>query len=172
VSAADGGGAAVFLVGNPALRKASNPYTLMGDVNWTDYRVSADILLEQSGAVQLLGRVGDQSLDAPSCLASNYLQVADQGNWAIVREDIDGTTINLVSGSVASLGTNTWHELALTFLGTTIRAELDRHVLGTANDSGYISGQIGFGVNGWINAQFDNLMVTSPLALRRPVRRM
>jgi hypothetical protein len=156
----------------PALRKASNPYTLMGDVNWTDYRVSADILLEQSGAVQLLGRVGDQSLDAPSCLASYYLQVADQGNWAIVREDIDGTTINLVSGSVASLGTNTWHELALTFLGTTIRAELDRHVLGTANDPGYISGQIGFGVNGWINAQFDNLMVTSPLVLRRPVRRM
>ena len=159
-------------MGNPALRKASNPYTLMGDVNWTDYRVSADILLEQSGAVQLLGRVGDQSLDAPSCLASYYLQVADQGNWAIVREDIDGTTTNLVSGSMAPLGTNTWHELALTFLGTTISAELDRHVLGAADDSGYISGQIGFGVNGWINAQFDNLMVTSPLVLRRPVRPM
>jgi len=156
----------------PALRKASNPYTLTGDVTWTDYRVSADILLEQSGAVQLLGRVGDQSLDDPSCLASYYLQVADQGNWAIVREDIDGTTTNLVSGSVAPLGTNTWHELALTFLGTTIRAELDRHVLGTANDSGHISGQIGFGVNGWINAQIDNLMVTSPLAQRRPVRPM
>ena len=144
----------------------------MGDVNWTDYRVSADVLLEQSGAVQLLGRVGDQSPADPSCRQSYHLQVTDQGNWAIVREDIDGTTINLVSGSVASLGTNTWHELALTFLGTTIRAELDRHVLGTANDPGYISGQIGFGVNGWINAQFDNLMVTSPLVLRRPVRRM
>jgi hypothetical protein len=156
----------------PTLRKASNPYTLMGDVNWTDYRVSADVLLEQSGAVQLLGRVGDQSPADPSCRQSYHLQVTDQGNWAIVREDIDGTTTGLVYGSVAPLGTNTWHELALTFVGTTIRAELDRLVLGTANDSAYISGQIGFGVNGWINAQFDNLMVTSPLALRRPVRRM
>ena len=119
----------------PALRKASNPYTLMGDVNWTDYRVSADILLEQSGAVQLLGRVGDQSPADPSCRQSYHLQVTDQGNWAIVRE-------------------------------------LDRHVLGTANDPGYISGQIGFGVNGWINAQFDKLTITSPLALSRPARPM
>jgi hypothetical protein len=89
-----------------------------------------------------------------------------------VREDIDGTTTGLVYGLGAPLGTNTWHELALTFLGTTIRAELDGQLLGTANDSTYISGQIGFGVNGWINAQFDNLMVTSPLAQRRPVRPM
>jgi hypothetical protein len=148
----------------PDQRKASDPYTLMGNGNWADYRVSADILLEQSGAVQLLGRAGYQSLTDPSCLQAYYLEVADQGNWTIVRKDIDGAVTTLASGSVAPLGTNTWHELALVFRGTTISAELDGQALGATSDSSYVSGQIGFGVHGWINAQFDNLSITSPLA--------
>ena len=38
----------------------ANPYTIGGNLSWRNYTVSADALMEQAGAVQLLGRVGTQ----------------------------------------------------------------------------------------------------------------
>ena len=38
----------------------SNPYTIGGNLSWANYTVSADALMEQAGAVQLLGRAGTQ----------------------------------------------------------------------------------------------------------------
>jgi len=38
----------------------SDPYALLGDVGWSNYKVSSDVLLEQAGYVELIGRAGTQ----------------------------------------------------------------------------------------------------------------
>ena len=43
----------------------ANPYTIGGNLSWANYTVSADALMSQAGAVQLLGRVGAQDAFEP-----------------------------------------------------------------------------------------------------------
>src|SRR5208283_2558763 len=35
------------------------PYTIIGDQDWTDYEISADILLDQGGCAGVMGRVNN-----------------------------------------------------------------------------------------------------------------
>ncbi|MGH3416591.1 MAG: RICIN domain-containing protein, partial [Actinocrinis sp.] len=140
---------------------ASNPYTLLGDTSWANYTVSSDVLLEHAGAVQLMGRVGEQRGFNVSGIDAYYLQVSDTGAWSIVKNTTAGTLSTLTSGTVAALGTGSWHRLSLAFAGQVITASVDGHAVGTATDSSYGSGQVGYGQNGWFNTQFDNLTVTA-----------
>jgi hypothetical protein len=139
----------------------SNPYSLFGDLSWTNYTVTCDVLLEQSTAVQLMGRVGTQQGFAPANINAYYLQVSDSGAWSILKNAAGGSFSTIRSGNVAALGTNSWHTLSLGFSGSTITAMIDGSTVGTATDSSYSSGQVGIGVNGWQNVQFDNFSVTS-----------
>jgi hypothetical protein len=138
----------------------SNPYTLLGDLGWTNYTVSADVYLEQAGAVRLLGRVQTQQPFSVAGIDDYYLQVSDTGAWSIVRNTTGASLTTLASGSVAAVGTGTWHHLALSFDGSTIMASLDGTTLGSATDSSYADGQVGLGTNGWRTQDFDNLSVT------------
>jgi O-glycosyl hydrolase len=138
----------------------ANPYTLLGGLGWTDYTVAADALFEQAGAVQVMGRVGSQRGFNVSGINAYYLQVASTGGWSIVRNDTSGTLTTLASGTVAALGTNSWHHLAVSFQGSTITAVIDGSTVGHATDSAYPTGQVGLGVNGYQTDQFDNLSVT------------
>ncbi len=139
----------------------SDPYTLLGDLAWTDYTVTSDVLLEQSGYVELLGRVGTQAGFSPANINAYYLRVTDGGAWSILKNTSGGTLSTLASGTVSALGTHTWHTLALSFQGSTISATIDGTTVSTVTDSRYSSGQVGVGVSGWQNAQFDNFSVTS-----------
>lgn len=85
----------------------SDPYTLLGDLSWTDYTVSSDVLLEQAGYVEVLGRVGTQQGFWPANINAYYLHVSDSGAWSILRNSTSGTLTTLKSGTVAALGTNT-----------------------------------------------------------------
>jgi len=139
---------------------ASNPYTTLGDLSWTDYKVSIDALMEQSGAVQLLGRVGTQQPFAVAGIDDYYLQLSSTGAWEIVKNDLAASLTTLASGTVAAPGTGTWHNLALTFQGSTITAAIDGVTVGSVSDSSYRTGQVGLGVDGWQTDQFDNLSIT------------
>ena len=66
----------------------------------------------------------------------------------------------LASGNVAAPGTGRWHTFALSFNGTTITASLDGATIGSANDSVFGNGQVGYGTGTAVPAQFDNLSVT------------
>jgi Glycosyl hydrolase family 59 len=138
----------------------SDPYSLMGDLSWGSYTVSTDALLEQSGYVEVMGRVSTQSRP-PTNINAYYLRVTDTGNWSILRNDTNGNLTTLNSGTVSALGTNTWHNLSLGFQGTTITAKIDNTTVGSATDSTYSAGQVGIGVSSWQTAQFDNFSVTS-----------
>ncbi len=137
----------------------SNPYTVGGNLSWANYTVSADALIAQAGAVQLMGRVGTQHSFGPAGINEYYLQVSNAGAWSIVRNNTSDTLTTLASGTVAALGTGSWHHLALTFNGHSISAAIDGSTVGTVTDSAYSSGMIGLGVNGYQTDQFDNLAV-------------
>lgn len=140
---------------NPA-----TPYTLLGDLGWTNYTVAADAYLEQAGAVQLLGRVQTQQPFSVAGIDDYYLQIDNTGTWSIVKNTTGDTQTTLASGTTTALGTDTWHHLALSFNGSTITAALDGTTLGSATDSSYAQGQVGLGEAGWQTQDFDNLSVT------------
>ncbi|WP_051951856.1 ricin-type beta-trefoil lectin domain protein [Actinacidiphila yeochonensis] len=138
----------------------SDAFTLGGDPTWSDYTVKTDVDLQQAGTVDLLGRANTQA--RPQSHQAGYeLRIADTGSWSIVRGSTSGTLTTLASGSHAALGLNTWHTLGLGFSGDRITATLDGATLGTATDSAYHTGQIGFGTAGYQTDQFDNLSVTA-----------
>ncbi|MGV9271253.1 RICIN domain-containing protein [Kitasatospora sp. NPDC003701] len=140
--------------------EASNhPYTLMGGLDWSDYTVSADTLLEQPGSVEVLGRAGTQRHNNKG-LNAYHLRLSDTGGWSLTRSDGNWAFTTLAEGRVTAPGTGTWHNLALAFQGRTITARIDGAVVGTAQNGDYGAGQIGLGAAGYYGVQFANLAVT------------
>ncbi|WP_424533187.1 RICIN domain-containing protein [Sphaerisporangium viridialbum] len=136
-----------------------DPYALLGDVNWNNYTLSSDVLLEQAGYVKLIGRGGTQHY-GPAGQNAYYLRVTDAGAWSIQRNTADNTVTTLRSGTVTALGTNRWHTLSLGFSGPTITAKIDGVTVGTATDAMWGAGQAGIGTGATQTAQFDNLSIT------------
>ena len=139
----------------------SDPYALLGDTTWSNYKVASDVLLEQAGYVELIGRAGTQHAFGPAGLDAYYLRVSNTGAWSVFRNDVNNTNTVLASGSVAALGTNTWHTLALTFSGTTITAQIDAATVSTLTDGSWFVGQVGVGTSQGETAQFDNLSIVA-----------
>ncbi|MGF1428105.1 RICIN domain-containing protein [Kitasatospora sp. LaBMicrA B282] len=135
------------------------PYATMGDLGWSNYSVAADVLLEQSGTAELLGRVGTQGRNNNGLNAYN-LRVGDDGSWTVLKDGQGWTFTTLAGGKVAPLGLNTWHHVALTFQGSSITATLDGVTLTTLTDGSYGAGQIALGTGGYYAAQFANLSIT------------
>ncbi|MFL6127296.1 ricin-type beta-trefoil lectin domain protein [Actinophytocola sp.] len=140
-------------------KENATPYALLGNVNWNNYTVSADALLEKAGYAELIGRAGTEDLK-PCGLNAYYLRASDSGAWSILRNNSGCTMTTVASGTTTALGTNRWHSLALTFAGSTITASIDGSVVRTVTDSTYGAGQVGLGTSQGETAQFDNLAVT------------
>jgi O-glycosyl hydrolase len=138
----------------------SDPYALLGDLGWANYKVSSDVLLEQAGYAEVIGRATWQHSFGPAGLDAYYLRVANTGAWSLFRNDTNNTMTTLRSGSVGALGTNSWHNLALTFSGSTLTAQIDGATVATLTDTVWSVGQIGIGTSQGETAQFDNLSIT------------
>ncbi|ADJ48163.1 hypothetical protein AMES_6338 [Amycolatopsis mediterranei S699] len=138
----------------------TDPHTLLGELGWSNYTISSDVLLEKSGYAEVIGRAGSQSYTGAAGLNAYHLRVSDTGNWSILNSNTNGTVSTLAHGTVAALGTNRWHTLALTFSGSTITAEVDGATVGSANDSTWGAGQVGYATSQGETAQFDNLSIT------------
>jgi hypothetical protein len=138
----------------------SNPYTIGGNLSWSNYTVAADALIAQAGSVQLIGRAGTQHAFGPAGINEYYLQLSNTGAWSIVRNNTSDTLTTLASGTVAAPGTGTWQHLALAFNGSSISAAINGTTVATVTDASYASGMAGFGTSGYQTDQFDNLSVT------------
>ncbi|HEY0807926.1 MAG TPA: RICIN domain-containing protein, partial [Pseudonocardiaceae bacterium] len=138
----------------------SDPHALLGDLSWSNYTVSSDVLLEKSGYAELLGRANSQSYGGAGGLNAYHLRVGDNGGWSILSSNTNANVSTLASGTVAALGTGRWHTLALTFSGSTITASIDGAQAGTAHDSTWGAGQAGYATSQGETAQFDNLSIT------------
>jgi hypothetical protein len=138
----------------------ASPYTIGGNLSWSDYTVSTDALMQQPGAVQLLGRAGTQGAFSPANINDYYLQLGSDGTWSIVRNSAAGGLATLASGTVPAPGTGSWQKLALTFDGASISAAINGTTVGTVTDSSYRSGMVGLGTGGYQTDQFAGLSVT------------
>ena len=146
-------------------RTAKRPFTMVGDLDWKDYRVSTDVLLEQPGAVDLIGRLSGMSgWDVPN---SYVLRVADSGEWFLLKstikdgpkEDVKEEEIVLAQGQVSALGTNRWHHLALVFKDASITAQIDGVPVKSITDGSFAKGMAGLGTVAYVPAEFDHFEV-------------
>ncbi|MEU3856468.1 RICIN domain-containing protein [Streptomyces sp. NPDC028722] len=136
----------------------SDSYSLIGDTTWSNYTVSSDVLLRGAGTTELLGRANTQ-LRPQSHMNAYYFRMRDTGQWWIEKGYTDGSHHTLATGTTAALGTGTWHNLALTFQGSTISAAVDGRRIGSVTDTSFQSGQAGLGIQGYRTDQFDNLSI-------------
>ncbi|MBD9727293.1 RICIN domain-containing protein [Streptomyces caniscabiei] len=143
---------------------STQPYTIMGELGWSNYTVSSEVLLEKSGsAAEILGRVGTQGRNNGG-LNAYHLRLSDTGAWSVLKTS--WTTNNtwiwttLASGTVSAPGTNTWHKLSLGFQGSTITAKIDGNTVGTVTDNSFSGGLAGLGTAGYYPVQYSNLSIT------------
>lgn len=136
------------------------PSTLIGDPHWQDYRVRSDVLLEQPGYVDLIGRMMNTSSGNSNNINGYHLRVTDTGQWSLLAKMGEKDTV-LASGTTPySVGT--WHTLALTFTRNQISGSIDgKPVFTNLADNTFSQGLVGYQVSKWQNAEFQNLSVTT-----------
>lgn len=136
------------------------PLTIVGDPSWTNYKVSANILLEQAGYLELIGNVTSQ-VRLGGAVVGYHLRITNAGKWTLFKEANNNNTIvdtTMASGTVA-FSLNAWHALSLIMARGTVQAYVDEVKVATVSDSTYTSGQFALLVSKWVNAQFDNVSV-------------
>jgi O-glycosyl hydrolase len=138
-----------------------DPWTLAGNVNWSDYRVSTDVLVSETGPAALMGRIDSANgfRDRKALYPSGYVfLVSPDGAWKLFSKRYTIAPIVLASGKV-KISTLKWQRIELKFQGKQITASLDGKQLAQVVDDGHTHGMIGLGT-GWNSGQFDNLSVS------------
>lgn len=143
--------------------KVPSPLTLVGDSQWTDYTVSAKVMIHQSGTASLLGRVVNQlnsvGPDHSNVWEGYHLKLSDTGSWALEAVMPDKTKRTLDQGDLPTAGADTWHRLALDFSGERITATVDGTPVAEVTDTTYDHGQAGLGLDSYQSSQFDDVAV-------------
>jgi hypothetical protein len=137
-----------------------DPWTLAGDVNWTDYRAHTDFRLPANGVATLIGRIdsADVFADQEARYPSGYvLRIQADGHWALIATVYKKSEKQLAAGTVA-LDTASWHSMELTFRGSAIRAVIDGKAVADLEDHTHRRGMVGIG-SGWDHTAFDNIDV-------------
>ncbi len=137
---------------NPVL----DPSSVMGDPRWWgDYEVSSDVLFEEAGYVELIGRI---SVQWGIYINGYHFRLYDTGKWELYSQEpqrIGDPHRTLASGKV-KMGIDTWANMTLTMKGNEIKVSFNGKVIGKAKDNLHITGQAAILTSQWINAQFDN----------------
>ncbi|MEX0720080.1 MAG: discoidin domain-containing protein [Balneolaceae bacterium] len=132
------------------------PTTVMGDPSlWGDYEVSTDIMLEDSGHVELVGRVDVQH---GVIVGGYHLKIGSDRNWELYRRSWKKNDESLLSGNVP-FEINEWHQIALRMIGQTIEVIIDNEMVGSVENSYNVTGQIALITSKWAHAQFDNVKI-------------
>lgn len=135
----------------------ADPGTLIGDQSWKDYTVSSDILLEEPGYLDLIGRI--MTASQQNRITGYHFRVTDKGHWTLFVRTNDKKVkeITLGTGDLqAPVGINHWHAYSLAFKGSQITASLDNTPVTTVSDATFPAGMAGYQVNRWQTAEFKN----------------
>jgi hypothetical protein len=142
----------------------ADPGTIVGSPSWKNYRVSSDVLLEQPGYIDLVGRIMQTAQQNE--INGYHLRLTDKGHWSLFSRAYDKTAkkikeTELAAGDLATAaGLNQWQQMALGFVDDKITAEINgTAVVKDQTDSTYGSGFVGYQVSRWQNAQFMNFEV-------------
>ena len=164
------------------------PYTIIGDNQWQDYEVSADVYLNSGDNAGVMGRVNDVGPGYRSVPKGYLFTLSDEGNCHLVvirglkrdrkklegdaeqqalikagRDDSEGGEKELGSAQVSNISSNQWHNLKLRFEGTKITASIDDKPVLIADDPLYSHGMAGLragsGKKNLSTPYFDNVLI-------------
>src|SRR5674476_95562 len=143
------------------------PYTILGDRNWKDYEVSADVNFNKDGWAGIMGHVIATGTGYGCKPSGYYMNLSADGTCSLHvskqdEKDNEPGTI-LATGKATKIVANQWHNLMLRFSGSTITCFVDKVQVLTATDPTFSEGMVGL-VSGSINkksnnALFDNLLI-------------
>ena len=144
------------------------PYTIIGDRNWSDYEVSADVYLDDGGWAGVMGRVNDTGSGYGCIPKGYYLRFAADGGCSlyVATQEPSAVAGNLLAtGKVGGVAGRQWHNVKLRFSGTTITAWVDGVQVLHANDGTYPRGMAGLITGGDADSRntacFDNFLVNA-----------
>ncbi|HEX9046464.1 MAG TPA: hypothetical protein VF988_05505, partial [Verrucomicrobiae bacterium] len=144
------------------------PYTILGDRDWKDYEVSAEILLDGGGWAGVMGRINGTGSGWGCNPKGYYARLAQDGTvsiWVANSSQTGAPGQQLASGMLANFKAEKWHNLKLRFAGTKISALVDEVEGATATDGTYASGMAGLVSGGEKNtrntALFDDLVINA-----------
>jgi galactosylceramidase len=139
------------------MKNAPKPYSVIGDPDWTDYAVTADVFIE-AGDVEIGGRYDaakpDETVDKN--MLSYRLILDKAGAWKLMHRNAV-----LASGSLASFDSARWHNLKLAFSGDRISATIDGKSLASVSDATARRG-LAFIASTYNQNLFDNLKIGIP----------
>ncbi len=136
-----------------ARRPTPLPYTLLGSMNWANYRVSATVLIEDSSGYAMIGgraNLAPKSADGPQAYT---LTLYSNGHWEMKRAQQ-----LLLSGLHDALKGNLWIKASITFNGSQIQAYIHDALVGTVTDSVLSSGQAVLGTD-YVPTQFKDVLI-------------
>ncbi len=165
------------------------PYTILGDDQWGDYEVRADVFLPAGDSAGVMGRVNHVGTGYGTIPQGYFLQLGSDGRWRLVvvrgkenkkqlvgdaeqqalikagKDDGAGGERVLGSGQVPGIRPDQWHNVALRLQGATITALVDGKIVFTATDSHYARGMAGLMAGAWkqkvSTSSFDNVLVAA-----------
>jgi O-glycosyl hydrolase len=138
-----------------------DPFTLGGDVNWQNYRLSADVQIPRFNSATLIGRIDSANVfkDRTTPYPAGYvLRVTADGHWQLLSTSYGSRTKTLAFGDLGDVSQG-WHHMELDFQDTEITASLDAHVVASISDDSHAKGMVALGSD-WGSVQFDNLAVS------------
>jgi galactosylceramidase len=163
------------------------PYTILGDDQWQDYEVSADVYLNTGDSAAVMGRVNSVGTGYGFIPKGYLLQLGDDGQCQLIvvrgnvdkkkvigdaeqqallkagRDDSEGGERILGTIQIQNSGPNQWHNLKLRFEGSTISGFVDEKPLLTATNELYSHGMAGLLARGTkeklSTPYFDNVLV-------------
>jgi len=175
------------------------PYTILGDDQWTDYEVSADICLGAGDSAAVMGRINHVGSGWGFIPKGYFLQLGDDGLCRLVvirgneekkklsgdaeqqallkaqSDDGEGGEKVLGVARIPNCSTNQWHNLKLRFEGATITGLVDGKDILTATNQLYSKGMVGLLAGGGkeklSTPYFDNLLISAVKASLPPPSR-
>lgn len=132
-----------------------NPLSFMGEINWKNYRFSADFLIPDSGEVFFIGRANNLAPEWGSFPYVGYaLHFQSNGAWELKIENGKSLASGVFKNSV-----NKWHSVEMIFNIDSIKVVIDGKIKAEVVDSTFNHGVIAIGT-GWNEACFDNIKIS------------
>ncbi|KRE58038.1 family 16 glycoside hydrolase [Paenibacillus sp. Soil750] len=143
-------------------RRTPEPYTLFGSLEWTNYRLSVEVQLEQqAGYIGLGGRISytSKSNEPPE---GYWLRMRHTGRYELMKGKYP-----LLQGDKTALVPNEWYALELAFEGKTVKAHWNGVQLFEHADSEISSGHAAL-LSSYHRHAFRNLRI-EPIRESAPV---
>ncbi|WP_158796456.1 hypothetical protein [Pedobacter sp. L105] len=129
---------------------ALKPFSIFGDINWKDYAIEGDVLID-GGDVEIGGRYGGMQY-TKGMLGYRWILTSD-GRW-----QLNWQHTTLTSGQIELFDPGAWHHLRLEMKGNQIVGLIDGKKLTTVSDTSHSIG-MAFIASTYNRNLFDNIKV-------------